>query len=88
MQTLSFGSKKPASDSPLLTIFNIDIVKPLSIIGSKAIWVYAIKLIANAYNILINFINIINTQFSNTKLILANIKAFKLDNAREFKLEK
>ncbi|KAK6581554.1 hypothetical protein PZA11_006245 [Diplocarpon coronariae] len=30
----------------------------------------------------------INTQFSNTKPVLANIKAFKLDNASEFKLEK
>ncbi|CAL3964922.1 unnamed protein product [Diplocarpon coronariae] len=95
-------AKKPMANSSPLIIFDIDIAGPfktkglkgeryfltITYRGSRAIWVYAIKLKAEAYNILINFCNMINTQFSNTKLVLANIKAFKLDNAGEFKLEK
>ena len=49
---------------------------------TRAIWVYAIKFKSQAFNILIDFYNLIINQFN------INIKAFRLDNAKEFKSNK
>ena len=100
------GSKKLMLDAPPLIIFDIDIaglfkVKGLkgeryfltiTCRGSRAIWLYALKLKADAYDVLIDFCNMINNQFNSQNSVkykfMANIKAFKLDNAGEFKSNK
>ncbi|CZT12082.1 uncharacterized protein RCO7_11759 [Rhynchosporium graminicola] len=88
----AISSTKPMSDTPPLTVFDIDIAGPFKIKGlkgeryfltitcrgSRAIWVYALKHKADAYNTLIEWYNMITTQF----------KALKLDNAGEFKSNK
>jgi len=90
------GSKEPFKPTSNLIYFDTNIAGPFSIKGLKGeryfititdrgtrtIWVYAIKLKSDAYDILISFYNIIETQF-NTK-----IKVFRLDNAKEFKSSK
>ncbi len=90
------GSKEPFKPTSNLIYFDIDIAGPFKIKGLKgeryfititdrgtrAIWVYALKNKSDAYNILILFYKIIETQF-NTK-----IKAIRLDNAKEFKSSK
>ncbi|CZS91992.1 uncharacterized protein RCO7_09142 [Rhynchosporium graminicola] len=76
----AISSTKPISDTPPLTVFNIDIAGPFKIKGlkgerffltitcrsSRAIWVYALKHKAKAYNTLIEWYNIITTQFNKT----------------------
>jgi hypothetical protein len=50
--------------------------------ASRAIWVYSIKHKSDALDILIDFYNMIKNQFN------ISIKAFRLDNAKEFKSTK
>ncbi|CZT12866.1 uncharacterized protein RCO7_11731 [Rhynchosporium graminicola] len=73
----AISSTKPISDTPPLTVFNIDIAGPFRIKGlkgeryfltityrgSRAIWVYALKHKADAYDTLIEWYNMITTQF-------------------------
>ena len=68
------GSKKLMLDAPPLIIFDIDIAGPFKVKGlkgeryfltitcrgSRAIWLYALKLKADAYDVLIDFCNMIN----------------------------
>ena len=68
------GSKKLILNAPPLIIFNIDIAGPFKVKGLKgeryfliitykglrAIWLYALKLKADAYDVLIDFCNMIN----------------------------
>ena len=84
------------SNKDILTYFDLDICGPFNINGFKkehyfitltccktrAIWVYAIKFKSQAFDILIDFYNLIKNQFN------INIKAFRLNNAKEFKLDK
>jgi hypothetical protein len=90
------GSKEPFKSTSNLIYFDIDIAGPFKTIGLKgehyfltitdrgtrAIWVYPIRFKSDILDELVNFYNIIETQF-NTK-----IKAFRLDNAQEFKSSK
>ncbi|EKD14770.1 retrotransposon protein, putative, unclassified [Drepanopeziza brunnea f. sp. 'multigermtubi' MB_m1] len=89
-------TKKLMSDSPLLTAFDIDIAGPFKIKGllrerffvtftcrgSRAIWLYALKFKADIFDRLVEFYNMITTQFDRKPSF--NIKVFKLDNAGEF----
>ena len=73
----AISSNKLMSDTPPLTIFDIDIVGPFKIKGlkgeryfltitcrgSRAIWEYALKHKAEAYDTLIEWYNMITTQF-------------------------
>jgi Reverse transcriptase (RNA-dependent DNA polymerase)/gag-polypeptide of LTR copia-type/Integrase core domain len=90
------GSKEPFKPTSNLIYFDVDIAGPfkahglkgeryfLTITdrGTRAIWVYPIKYKSDALDTLIAFYKVIETQF-NTK-----IKAFRLDNAKEFKSSK
>ncbi|CZT03146.1 uncharacterized protein RCO7_10055 [Rhynchosporium graminicola] len=74
----AISSTKPMSDTLSLTIFDIDIAGPFKIKGlkgerffltitcrgSRAIWVYALKHKADAYDTLIEWYNMITTQFN------------------------
>jgi transposase InsO family protein len=76
-----------------LVIFDINIAGPFKLLGpkgkvyfititdrgSRSVWVYSLKHKADAYNRLVTFFKIIEIQFG------VKIKAFKLDNAKEFK---
>ncbi|CZS99481.1 uncharacterized protein RCO7_11544 [Rhynchosporium graminicola] len=80
----AISSTKLISDTPPLTIFDIDIAGPFNIKGlkgerffltitcrgSRAIWVYALKHKAEAYDTLIEWYNIITTQFKQDKGII------------------
>ena len=84
------------SRAPNLIVFDVDIVGPFKLLGpkgeayfltitdrgSRCIQIYAIKHKGDAYNVLVSFFKIIKTQFE------VKIKAFKLDNAKEFKSNK
>jgi transposase InsO family protein len=50
--------------------------------GSRYIWIYTIKHKGDAYDILVSFFKMIETQFG------VKINAFKLDNIKEFKSNK
>ncbi|TVY49106.1 Retrovirus-related Pol polyprotein from transposon TNT 1-94 [Lachnellula cervina] len=93
----NIGSKKPMSTAPILSVYDIDIVGPIRPLGpkgekyfmtitdrgSRGAWVFPIKYKGDAYSILVKFFNMIKTQFPE-----AQIKALKLDNAKEFKSSK
>jgi len=82
--------------APNLIVFDVDIARPFRPLGlkgeayfltitdrgSRCIWIYAIKHKGDAYNVLVSFFKIIEPQFE------VKIKAFKLDNAKEFKSNK
>jgi transposase InsO family protein len=84
------------SRTPNLTIFDIDITglfKPkgpkgetyfitITDRGSRVVWLYNLKYKSDTYNVLVNFIKMIETQFE------IKIKTFKIDNAKEFKSNK
>ena len=88
--------KKPIASAELLTAFDIDIAGPFKIKGlkgecyfltitdrgSRAVWIYALKFKADAFNKLVYFCNIISNQFE------VKIIELKLDNAKEFKSNK
>ncbi|TVY47171.1 Retrovirus-related Pol polyprotein from transposon TNT 1-94 [Lachnellula cervina] len=90
----NIGSKTPISTAPVLSVYNIDIAGPMKPLGlkgekyfmtitdrgSRGAWVFPIKYKGDAYSILVKFFNMIKTQFPK-----AQIKALKLDNAKEFK---
>jgi transposase InsO family protein len=81
---------------PNLTIFDINITGPFKLFGpkgeayfltitdrgSRCIWIYAMKHKRDAYNILVSFFKMIETQFG------IKIKNSKLDNTKEFKSNK
>ncbi|TVY49922.1 Copia protein [Lachnellula cervina] len=93
----NIGSKKLMSTAPVLSVYNIDIAGPIRPLGpkgekyfititnksSRGAWVFPIKYKGDAYSILVKFFNIIKAQFPK-----AQIKALKLDNAKEFKSNK
>jgi hypothetical protein len=77
----------------LLILFNIDLYRPITSIGLKgrryfiifiyrdtrAIWVYILKYKSEVFDIIINFYNMIKTQFN------IIIKVFYCDNIKELK---
>ncbi|TVY46088.1 Retrovirus-related Pol polyprotein from transposon TNT 1-94 [Lachnellula cervina] len=67
----NIGSKTPISTTSVLSVYNIDIVGLIKLLGLKG------------EDILVKFFNIIKAQFPK-----AQIKALKLDNAKEFKSSK
>jgi transposase InsO family protein len=87
------GSKILISRAPNLAIFDIDIAGPFKLLGpkgeayfititdrgSRSVWVYSLKHKGDAYDRLVTFFKMIETQFG------IKIKAFKLDNTKEFK---
>ena len=86
-------SRKPNNPINILEFIDCDILGPFKIKGlkgenyiftitcraSKCIWVYAIKHKSDVYDIIIDYYNMILTQFG------VNIKGARLDNAKEFK---
>jgi len=86
-------SRKPHSPVNILEFIDCDILGPFKIKGlkgenyiftitcraSKCIWIYAIKFKSDIYDIIINYYNMILTQFK------VEIKGARLDNAKEFK---
>jgi len=84
------------SRAPNLIVFDVDIAGPFRPLGpkgeayfltitdrgSRCVWIYAIKHKGDAYDVLVSFFKMIETQFE------VKIKAFKLDNAKEFKSNK
>ena len=86
-------SRKPNNPINILEFIDCNILGPFKIKGlnnenyiftitcraSKYIWIYAIKFKSDIYDIIINYYNIILTQFK------VNIKGARLDNAKEFK---
>jgi hypothetical protein len=86
-------SRKPNNPVNILEFIDCNILSPFKIKGlkrenyifiitcrvSKCVWIYAIKFKSDIYNIIINYYNIVSTQFN------VNIKGTRLDNAKEFK---
>ena len=86
-------SRKPQNPVNILEFIDCDILGPFKIKGlkgekyiftitcraSKCIWIYAIKYKSDIYDIIINYYNMILTQFG------VKIKGARLDNAKEFK---
>jgi hypothetical protein len=87
------GSKTPMGTADPLTLFDVDLCGPITPVGfkgeryfitftcrgSRAAWVYALKYKSEAFDAIINFVNMIKTQFN------VVIKAFHCDNAKELK---
>ena len=86
-------NRKPNNPVNILEFIDCDILSPFKIKGlnnenyiftitcraSKYIWIYAIKFKSDIYDIIVNYYNMILTQFK------VNIKRARLDNIKEFK---